>query len=143
MSRTFSLFFLRFSPEFAILLTNEVMILKTKFWIAILAAALLVCLVLSLYLTGGEEASRAKITSDGKLIRIVDLSVDQEFTVQTEGGYNVVTVQGGKIAVTEASCPDHYCMARGFCNKGTQIVCLPNRLVIEFLGKAEIDGIVG
>ena len=117
--------------------------MKTKFWIAILAAALLVCLTLSLYITGGEEASRAKITSDGALIRIVDLSVDQEFTVQTEDCYNVVTVQDGKIAVTEANCPDHYCMARGFCNKGTQIVCLPNRLVIEFWGEAEIDGIVG
>ena len=117
--------------------------MKTTFWIAILAAVLLVCLVLSLCITGGEEASRAKITSDGKLIRIVDLSVDQEFTVQTEGGYNVVTVQGGKIAVTEASCPDHYCMARGFCSGGTQIVCLPNRLVIEFLEEQEIDGAVG
>ena len=117
--------------------------MKTKFWIAILAAALLVCLVLSLYLTGGEEASRAKITSDGKLIRIVDLHIDQEFTVETSDGYNVVTVKDGKIAVTEASCPDHYCMARGFCNSGTQIVCLPNRLVIEFLAEQEIDSIVG
>ena len=117
--------------------------MKTKFWIAILAAALLVCLVLSLYLTGGEEASRAKITSDGRLIRIVDLSVDQEFTVKTEDGYNVVTVQGGKIAVTEASCPDHYCMVRGYCAGGAQIVCLPNRLVIEFLSEQEIDMAVG
>ena len=143
MSRTFSLFFLRFSPEFAILLTNEVMILKTKFWIAILALMVLLCLGLTLLTMGGEEASRAKITSDGKLLRIVDLAIDQEFTVEAESGYNVVTVRDGKIAVTEASCPDHYCMARGFCNNGAQIVCLPNRLVIEFLGEAEIDGIVG
>jgi hypothetical protein len=143
LSRTFSLFFLRFSPEFAILLTNEVMILKTKFWIAILALTVLLCLGLTLLTMGGEEASRAKITSDGKLLRIVDLAIDQEFTVETTDGYNVVTVRDGKIAVTEASCPDHYCMARGFCNNGAQIVCLPNRLVIEFLGEAEIDGIVG
>ena len=117
--------------------------MKTKFWIAILAAALLVCLILSLCITGGEEASRAKITSDGALIRIVDLSVDQEFTVQTEDGYNVVTVQDGKIGVSEATCPDHYCMKRGYCNSGTEIVCLPNRLVIRFLGEQEIDAIVG
>ena len=143
LSRTFSLFFLRFSPEFAILLTNEVIILKTKFWIAILAALLLLCLGLSFLTMGGDEAARAKITSNGQLIRIVDLAVDQTFTVETEDGYNVVTVKDGKIAVTEASCPDHYCMTRGFCNGGTQIVCLPNRLVIEFLSEAEIDGIVG
>ena len=117
--------------------------MKTKFWIAILSGVLVICLVLSFLIMGGEDASRAKITSDGRLVRVVDLHVDQSFTVETDGGYNVVTVKDGKIAVTEASCPDHYCMARGFCSGGTQIVCLPNRLVIEFLSEAEIDGIVG
>ena len=117
--------------------------MKTKYYIAILAAVLLICLGLTFFTMGGEAASRAQITSDGRLIRTVDLAIDQEFTVETEDGYNIVTVKDGKIAVTEASCPDHYCMARGFCNSGAQIVCLPNRLVIEFLGEAEIDGIVG
>ena len=117
--------------------------MKTKFWIALLSVLLLLCLGLSVLTMGGSDASRARITSDGQLIRVVDLAVDQEFTVETEKGYNVVTVKDGKIAVTEASCPDHYCMARGFCSGGTQIVCLPNRLVIEFLADAEIDGIVG
>jgi len=117
--------------------------LNTKYWIAILTAVLVLCVGLSLLTLGGEEASRAQITSGGKVIRTVDLAVDQTFTVETEGGYNVVTVKDGKIAVTEANCPDHYCMARGFCNSGAQIVCLPNKLVIEFLSEAEIDGVVG
>ena len=117
--------------------------MKTKYWILVLVLILALCIGLSLLTLGGKEASRAKITSDSKTVRTVDLSIDQTFTVRTEGGYNVVTVKDGKIAVTEASCPDHYCMARGFCNKGAQIVCLPNRLVIEFLGEAEIDGAVG
>ena len=117
--------------------------MKTKYWIVILAAALLICLGLSLIALGGEDAFQAQITSGGKLLRVVDLAVDQEFTVETEDGYNVVTVKDGKIAVTEASCPDHYCMARGFCGKGAQIVCLPNRLIIEFLGDSEIDGVAG
>ena len=117
--------------------------MKTKYWILALALLLSVCLGLTMLTMGGEAASRAKITSNGKVIRTVDLSFDQEFTVETENGYNVVTVKDGRIAVTEASCPDHHCMARGFCNSGAQIVCLPNRLVIDFLGEAEIDGIVG
>ena len=118
--------------------------MKTKYWIALLAVVLFVCLLASYLLLGsGDEAARAKITSDGKLVRIVDLSVDQEFTVETEDGCNIITVRDGKIAVTEATCPDHYCMARGFCNKGAQIVCLPNKLVIEFLGEAKVDGAVG
>ena len=143
MSRTFSLFFLRFSPGFAILLTNEVMILKTKYWLLLLGALLMLCLGLSLLTLAGAPAARAEIVSGGKVVRIVELSVDQEFTVVSETGYNVITVKDGKIAVTEANCPDHYCMARGFCDSGAQIVCLPNKLVIGFLGEAEIDGIVG
>ena len=47
------------------------------------------------------------------------------------------------IAVTAATCPDHYCMHRGFCDRGTQIVCLPNRLVIRFLGEQNIDAVAG
>ena len=118
--------------------------MKTKYWIALLSLALVLCALASILLmVTGNDAARAKITSDGRLVRIVDLNLDQEFTVETETGYNVVTVKDGKIAVTEASCPDHYCMARGFCSKGAQIVCLPNRLVIDFLGEAEIDGAVG
>ena len=118
--------------------------MKTKYWIALLAVTLFLCLVASyLFLGTGADAARAQITSDGKIIRTVDLHIDQQFTVETDTGYNVVTVKDGKIAVTEANCPDHYCMARGFCSKGAQIVCLPNKLVIDFLGEAEIDGAVG
>ena len=118
--------------------------MKTKYYIAILCLLLSLCIVASYFLLGsGPDAARAKITSDGELVRIVDLHMDQEFTVETDGGYNIVTVKDGKIAVTEASCPDHHCMKRGFCSKGAQIVCLPNRLVIEFLGEAEIDSVVG
>ena len=119
--------------------------MKTKYWIALLGALLAVCLGISaLVLLPGDAADYAEITSRGEVIRTVDLHVDQEFTVESEnGGYNIITVRDGKIAVTEATCPDHYCMHRGFCNSGTQIVCLPNRLVIHFLGEQEIDGVVG
>ena len=119
--------------------------MKTKTWIVIFALILIVCLIASFsFLMPSEASDRAEITSHGLLVKTVDLHVDQEFTVDTEdGGYNVITVKDGKIGVTEASCPDHYCMKRGYCNGGTEIVCLPNRLVIRFLGEQEIDAIVG
>ncbi len=118
--------------------------MKTKYWIAILAVALVLCGASSLFLLSGNgEAARAEIISEGKVVRTVDLYIDQEFEITTPTGRNVITVRDGKIAVTEANCPDHYCMDRGFCSGGTQIVCLPNRLVINFLGEQEIDGIVG
>ena len=119
--------------------------MKTKTWILLLALLLVLSIGLSIpLLLPGEDAAYAKIHSQGQLIRTVDLKIDQEFTVDTpDGGRNVVTVKDGKIAVTEANCPDHYCMHRGFCNSGAQIVCLPNHLVIRFTGVQDVDMVVG
>ena len=118
--------------------------MKTKTWIMIIAGALAVCLGLSIWvLWPGEPAARAEIWVDGGLYRTVELGTDQEFTVVSENGSNTVTVKDGKIAVTAADCPDHYCMERGFCDSGAQIVCLPNKVIIKFVGEQEIDGAAG
>ena len=119
--------------------------MKTKFWIILIAVLGAVCFAASIFLLlPGENASFAQISSDGTVIKTVDLRVDQQFTVTTKsGGSNTITVRDGKIAVTEASCPDHYCMERGFCGSGMQIVCLPNRLVIQFVGEQPVDAVIG
>ena len=114
--------------------------MKTKTWIILFAVIAAACIALSLPLLRQEEARFAEITSKGELVKTVDLLIDQEFTVD---GHNTVTVQDGKIAVTWADCPDHYCMKRGFCAGGTDIVCLPNRLVISFVGEQEVDAAIG
>ena len=118
--------------------------MKTKAWVAVICALLAVCVGLSLPMfLGREPAIQARILSDGAVVRTVLLSIDTEFTVPAPGGgHNVVTVRNGAIAVTEATCPDNYCMHRGFCDGGSSIVCLPNRLVIEFFGEQEVDFVV-
>ena len=114
--------------------------MKTKTWIILFAVIGAACILLSLPLLSQKEARFARITSKGAPVKTVDLMIDQEFTVD---GKNTVTVEGGRIAVTWADCPDHYCMKRGFCGGGTDIVCLPNRLVISFLGQQEVDAAIG
>ena len=119
--------------------------MKSKYWILALAAVLVLCIGLSIpLLMPGEEATHAEILSGGELVATVDLRIDREIIVPAgNGGQNTVVVKDGKIGVTEATCPDHYCMHRGFCNSGAQIVCLPNKLVIRFVGESEIDMVVG
>ena len=118
--------------------------MKTKYWILLLAAVLILCTVGAVVLLSpGAPATHAEIISDGKVIRTVELQTDQEFTVTNGDGYNVITVRSGAIAVTQASCPDHYCMHRGFCSSGVSIVCLPNGLVIRFTGAQVVGGVVG
>lgn len=118
--------------------------MKTKYWVILLSVLLVVSLGLSLWLLlPGEEASAAEIWSDGELLYTLDLHIDQTKRVESENGVNVIEVKDGKIGVREANCPDGYCMERGFCSSGAQIICLPNRLVIKFVGKQPVDGVSG
>ena len=119
--------------------------MKSWKWAVLLGILLLASCAGSFFLMGrGPNSNTAQIVSDGQIIRTVDLRMEQEFTVAgSNGGYNVVTVKDGRIAVTDASCPDHYCMHRGFCSGGAAIVCLPNKLVIRFLDEQDIDAAAG
>lgn len=60
------------------------------------------------------------------------LSVDEELTITTSKGTNVVAVRNGKVSVVEADCPNHDCMRQGEIDSaGQQIICLPHELWIE------------
>ena len=141
--------FLVFLSEFCYTVSSKFpkarFLMKTRSWIAVFAVILIICAGASLLLLSpGEAASHAEISSNGSVIRTVDLRIDQEFTVTLDdGSYNTVTVRDGKIAVTEASCPDQYCARRGWCDSGAQIVCLPNKLVITFTDGQDVDFAVG
>lgn len=119
--------------------------MKTKYWILLIALILVICVGLSIpLLLNHEDAAYAEIISDGQVMQVVDLGIDREIHITTsDGGENTVTIQDGKIGVTAANCPDHYCMDRGMCSGGVQIVCLPNRLVIRFQGVQEVDSVAG
>lgn len=115
--------------------------MKTKYWIGLLALVLCVCLGLSLWLLWPKAAAVVEVWSEGKCLYTLSLSADTQIVIESAGGKNTVTVKDGKVAVTEADCPDHYCMDRGWCSGGTQIVCLPNRLVLKFTQEPTVDGV--
>lgn len=119
--------------------------MKTKYWVILLSIILILCLVLSIpVLLPGEAAAYSEIISDGQVMQVVDLDVNREIHVTTDsGGQNTITVTDGKIGVTQANCPDHYCMNRGMCSSGAQIVCLPNKLIIRFIGQQTVDMVAG
>ena len=119
--------------------------MKTRYWITLLFVIAVVFAGLSIpMLMPGEAAQAAEIISNGKTVQIISLHTDTEFTIPSpNGGENTVTVRDGKIGVTAATCPDHYCMDRGMCSSGTQIVCLPNKLIIRFVGNQPVDSVSG
>ena len=115
--------------------------MKTKTWILILAFTALLSGILGIFLLRpGESALSAEIYSSGQKIKTVSLLQDQIFAVPgPDDGWNEITVKSGKIAVTSASCPDHCCIKRGFCNSGAPVICLPNALEIRFIFPSSPD----
>lgn len=119
--------------------------MKTKYWVLLLAGLLALCLGLSLVLLMPRtETACVQVVQDGTVTMLLDLSQEQTLELRgANGGSNVVRIQGGKIAVIEASCPDHVCMAMGYRSSGAPIACLPNGLILAFSDTPGIDAAAG
>ncbi len=99
--------------------------------ILLAAAAIYTIIIFSVH---DPEKHIAEISSDGKVIRTIDLRTapDETFTVESEHGRNVICVKDGEILVSEASCPDKICIHHGpLKSEHLPIICMPNKLIIE------------
>lgn len=118
--------------------------MKTKYWIFLLCLLFAAMCILSIWFFFPQDsADEAEIWSEGRLLYRVNLKEDTQFVIESSRGSNTVTVENGKIAVTQATCPDHYCMKRGARNTAPDIICLPNQLVIKFTDKQALDATSG
>ena len=117
--------------------------LKTRTWILIFAAVLLTCAAAVLLLRGAHTGTVAEIVQDGQVLRRIDLAqVTEEysFPITSEYGTNVVTVQPGKICVSDADCPDRVCVSFGWLSKGSvPILCMPHKLMIRMVQSGGAD----
>ena len=108
--------------------------IKTRHAVAAVIVLLLLCAVISLLiLRPGRRAEIVTITLDGVCIRTIDLRTapDEEFTVESDCGFNTVSIESGRLHITAADCPDQICVQSGWLTQtGLPLVCLPHRLVI-------------
>ena len=88
------------------------------------------------------ENGIAQIYMDSALIR--ELPLDMDTSLVIEGDYlNTVTVESGKIRISESSCPGGDCVHSGaIASPGRSIVCLPNRVEIRVSGASDVDFVV-
>lgn len=94
----------------------------------VLAAVLLFCGSLLLK----NEGAKAVITVDGSEFGEYSLDIDKTIVVNTKLGSNTVVIKDGKVTVTEADCPDGYCVSHvAVDSTGETIVCLPHRMIVE------------
>ena len=75
------------------------------------------------------------ITVDGNELGTYSLGKDQTISI---GHTNICEIKNGQAHMTEATCPDHYCMKQKAVDEhGGSIICLPNKVVIEGKDSAE------
>lgn len=107
--------------------------------VIVLAAAVFAC-----FLPGiNKEAAYAEVYQNGKLVRTLLLSEDQEFTLTADYS-NTISVKDGKVAVTQSDCPGGDCVNCGWTESaGRSIVCLPNSLEIRIVSDdGDVDFVV-
>ncbi len=115
--------------------------MKTQTWILLFALLAVVCLVLSFILLSASASNFARVYTENKLILELDLRENGEYRIENGENWNILTVKDGKISVSSASCPTQDCVKCGERNSGAPIVCLPNRMVIEFADTEELDAL--
>ena len=91
----------------------------------------------AMHLYGGfsGDAQTARVYKDGRLVQTVDLtSLDEPCRIDL--GSNVVCAERNGVCMEHADCPDGLCIKQGKITKGGRsIVCLPNKVIVEIIGK--------
>ena len=118
---------------------------SSKFWIVAIGLFFVLSCVAAFAVYQFHGAGNiACVYQSGELIDRINLdtvTTPYSFRVENDrGDYNVISVEPGRIRVSEASCPDHICMNTGWISDGVfPIVCLPNELVIQIEGGGSDD----
>jgi len=124
------------------------MIKSNRFWFIVLGAVLLVS-VAAVFLLRQAPPGVAVIYQDGEFLAqydLINIGAPIYNTLESSYGYNVITIEQGRVRISEADCPDKSCVRQGWVSGGAvPLVCLPHRLVIRFEGGGHpgLDAIVG
>lgn len=120
--------------------------MKNKILIGICALLFLLGVTGSVWVLTRPHGTTVQITQNGVVLYRFDLSTakDQTIDIAYNGRINTVQIENGRIRMLAADCPDHTCVHMGWLESGAlPIVCLPNRLVIEFTdADSSLDAIV-
>ncbi len=85
------------------------------------------------------NSTYALIKVDGEVYDNIPLSSNDEelsLNINTEKGYNVVSIKDSNIRISHANCKDALCVNQGeISSVGETVVCLPHKLIIEIKGK--------
>lgn len=108
----------------------------------IILISLLLFLAIFIYLlnimTDTKDEKQVIVHVDGKIA--ITCPLDEDRTIEINGGTNILKLSDGEAYMIEADCPDHICIQQGSISKNKEsIICLPNRVVVEIQDTKEND----
>lgn len=92
-----------------------------------------------------DGAVQVVVNVDGKSYGVYSLKREQVIRIETEYGYNELTIKDGKAGVTASDCKNQVCVhSMSISQNGQSIICLPHKLIIQITGSGEkqMDAVV-
>lgn len=80
------------------------------------------------------QGAHIEIVQDGKVLYTMayPTAETRTFHIESENGWNEITIRDGSICISDADCPDQTCVKTGMLrSESLPIVCLPHKLVIR------------
>lgn len=85
-----------------------------------------------------RAAQYVRITTGGTEYGVYPLDQDAEIEIDQNGHKNIVVIEDGQVHMDYSDCHNQICVDTGRISRtGETIVCLPNRVVAEIIGKGE------
>ena len=89
-----------------------------------------------------KPGAYVRVEQDGKMIALYPLDEDRRevFPDRDIAEGNVLVIEGGRVHMESASCPDKLCVKQGTKSQvGETIVCLPHRLAVTVISREEAE----
>ena len=114
-------------------------------WDIILIAGILLCgaIIAAIVLLNGSRGAAVQVLVDGQVTKTFSLYEDTSYEITgTDGGVNLLRIQGGYAWLEDANCPDKLCVNMGRIGRnGQSIVCLPHKVVVEVVAEESDDDV--
>jgi len=105
----------------------------------VLLTVLLVGFLIFFFFTHQNKSEGyVEVFKDGKLV--LTLVQDGRYELKTEEKHIMdIVFEKGKVRVENSDCPLKICEKTGSVGPNGVIVCIPNKVVVRFVGKSKVD----